>query len=300
MNYLLKRKISGKIVLLLLILLIGVFASACEKEQEAQNVEVVAEINDLEITKDEFYNYLVKQNGPEVLEALILEKMVLMEVESENVEITEEAIQEEYSVMIDSYGGEDAFQEALTYYGFTDESVKNNIKMNLGIEALMEPYIEISEDEISQYFVQNKEEFDIPEQVSASHILVETKDEADDIYKQLNDGEDFAKLAMEHSTDLSNAEQGGTLGFFGKGQMVAPFEEAAFNMEIGEISQPVETTFGFHIIKVEDKKEATEAKLEDVKEEITDSLKKEKMNATYSQWYEDIQEKYEIKNYLAE
>ena len=293
-----KGKNGRKIILLMLVLALGVFAGACEKAEEPGEVEVVAKINDVEISKDEFYDYLIQQNGPEVLEALILEKMVMMEVEANDIDISEEAIQEELTEMKNSYGGDEAFEEALVYYGFSEESVMNNIKLNLGIEALMEPYIDITEDEVLQYFIANKQEFDTTEQVKASHILVETEEEANDIKKQLDEGGDFGELAAEYSTDPSNAQQGGDLGFFGKGQMVAPFEEAAFSMEPGEISEPVQTDFGYHIIKVEDKTEAQEAKLEDVSEEIREKLKEEKMNAAYSEWYTDVQEKYEVENFI--
>lgn len=293
-----KGKNGRKIILLMLVLALGVFAGACEKAEEPGEVEVVAKINDVEITRDEFYDYLIQQNGPEVLEALILEKMVMMEVEANDVEITEEAIQEELTEMKNSYGGDEAFEEALVYYGFTEESVMNNIRLNLGIEALMEPYIDITEDEVLQYFIANKEEFDTTEQVNASHILVDTEEEAMDIKQQLDEGGDFAELAAEYSKDPSNAGQGGALGFFGRGQMVAPFEEAAFSMEPGEISEPVQTDFGYHIIRIEEKTEGQEAKLEDVSDEIREILKEEKMNSAYSVWYEDVQEKYEVENFI--
>jgi foldase protein PrsA len=293
-----KGKNGRKIILLMLVLALGVFAGACEKAEEPSEVEVVAKINDVEITKDEFYSYLLQQNGPEVLEALILEKMIMMEMEANDIEVSDEALQEELNEMKNSYGGEEAFQEAIQYYGFTEASVMNNIKLNLGIEALMEPYIDITEDEVLQYFIQNKEEFDTSEQVNASHILVDTEEEARDIKQQLDDGGDFAELAAEYSKDASNAQQGGALGFFGKGRMVAPFEEAAFSMEPGEISDPVQTDFGFHIIRVEDKTEAQETKLEDVSDEIKDILKQEKMNSAYSVWYEDVQEKYKVENFI--
>lgn len=293
-----KGKNSRKIILLMLVLALGVFAGACEKAEDPSDVEVVAKINDVEITKDEFYNYLLQQNGPEVLEALILEKMVMMEVEANDVVISEEAIQEELDVMKSSYGGDEAFEEALVYYGFTEESVKKNIQLNLGIEALMEPYIDITEDEILQYFIANKAEFDTSDQVNASHILVDTEEEARDIKQQLDDGGDFAELAAQYSKDASNAQQGGALGFFGKGRMVAPFEAAAFSMEPGEISEPVQTDFGFHIIKVEDRTEGQEAQLEDVSEDIREILKDNKMNSAYSVWYEDVQEKYDVENFI--
>lgn len=100
-------------------------------------------------------------------------------------------------------------------------------------------------------------EFEVEEQrtqVLAQHILVETEEEAEDILGMLDDGEDFGELAAEFSSD-GTAYQGGNLGWFGEGQMVAPFEEAAFDAEVGEIVGPVETDFGWHLIKVNDRAE---------------------------------------------
>ena len=300
MNFILNKNLGRKIALLVVVLALGIFAAACQEEaKEPSEVEVVAEINDVEISKDEFYNYLVQQNGPEVLEALILEKMVLMELESNGLEISDKDIDEEYNSMVEAYGGEAAFQEALVYYGFTADSVRKNIQLNLAIEKLMEPYVEITDDEILEYYNANKDTLGVPKQVSARHILVDTEEEANDILAQLNDGGDFNQLAADHSLDTSNASQGGDLGFFGRGQMVAPFEDAAFSLQEGETSGPVETSFGFHIIKVDQINEGAEASLEDSSEQITEILKGEKMNSAYSIWYEDIQEKYEVTNYLS-
>lgn len=108
-------------------------------------------------------------------------------------------------------------------------------------------------------------------EVKARHILVETEDEAKAIAQQLADGADFAELAKEKSTGPSS-ENGGDLGFFSKEQMVAPFAEAAFKMETGEISEPVKTRFGWHVIKVEDKRDRQPPKFADIKERLKGSL----------------------------
>ena len=93
------------------------------------------------------------------------------------------------------------------------------------------------------------------EKIRASHILVKTEEEANDLLAKLNDGADFGELAQEYSLCPSKRD-GGDLRFFGRGMMVKPFEDAAFALEVGQISAPVETQFGWHLIKLTDKKEA--------------------------------------------
>ncbi len=90
--------------------------------------------------------------------------------------------------------------------------------------------------------------------VRASHILVETEEQAKDLYEQIQNGADFAELAMEYSQCPSKRD-GGDLRFFGRGMMVKPFEDAAFDLEVGQISEPVQTQFGWHLIKLTDKKD---------------------------------------------
>lgn len=108
------------------------------------------------------------------------------------------------------------------------------------------------------------------QEVHARHILVDTKEEAEDVIKQLKNGEDFAKLANEKSKD-TNAE-GGDLGFFTRGQMLKPFEDAAFALDVGQISEPVKTQFGWHVIKVEEKRDQPPPSFDEVKEAIMGQL----------------------------
>ena len=287
-----KRKLTA---LIAIVLIFGALAGACSNSGDE---EVVAMVNDVKITKEEYYDYMVEQNGEEVLEALILEKMLDLEVEANNIEVTEDEIDVEYAEMAEAYGGVEGLQSTLQMYGYTEDSIRKNLKLNLSIEKLMEPLINVTDDEIALYFAENKDDFDVSEQVKASHILVATIEEANDVLEKLNSGESFEDLAKEFSLDTSNAANGGDLGYFGKGAMVQPFEDVAFRLAVGEVSEPVETTFGYHIIKIFDKKAAEEATLEGSKETITEVLKETKMTEAYQTWYSEVKGKYTVKNNL--
>ena len=262
--------------------------------------EVVAKVNDVEITKEELYDQLVAQNGEAALNALISEKILSAEVEAKKITVSDEEIQENIDEMTEYYGGEEEMNNALVQYNLTLDDVKENIVNNIQLQKILEPYIEISDDEIAQYFENNKDYLDQAEEVKASHILVESKEVADEVKEKLDGGADFAELAKEYSTDTSNSQVGGSLGYFGRGEMVPEFEEVAFSMKVDEISEPVETQFGFHIIKVEDHKEAKEATLDESKEDIRKTIFQDKMGDAYNTWYTEMLEQYKITNYLLE
>jgi peptidyl-prolyl cis-trans isomerase C len=132
----------------------------------------------------------------------------------------------------------------------------------------------VSEDDAKKIYDEKIATMTPEQEVHARHILVETKEEAEEIAKRLKDGEDFAKLADEKSKD-ANAE-GGDLGFFTRGQMLKPFEDAAFALDVGEISEPVQTQFGWHIIKVEEKRDQKLPTFDEVKEAIMAQLVQQK------------------------
>ncbi|MCM3596108.1 peptidylprolyl isomerase [Metabacillus idriensis] len=260
--------------------------------------EAVASVNGEKISKDELYSLLIDQGGTQLVDYLITEKIIEQESDKQDITISNDAVEEEYKTVIASYGGEEAFIQQLETSGSTVEDVKKDLETNLKIEKLLEPEIKISEDEMKTYFDENKESFAEPEQVKASHILVEDEAKAKEVKEKLDGGADFTELAKEYSTDTSNSEDGGDLGYFAKGEMVAEFEEVAFAMKEGEISDPVKTEFGYHIIKFADKKAAADAAFEDKKEEIKETLFDQKMQTAYTAWLQEKKEEYDIKNTL--
>ncbi|MGM9943298.1 MAG: peptidylprolyl isomerase [Lysinibacillus sp.] len=259
----------------------------------------VATVDDKVITEAELNHLLQSQYGPSTLDALITNKIVELEAEKLDITLTDEEIAEEYNAYADAYGGEEALLKAIESYNLTKEDIINDVKIYLLTLKVMEDYIGITDEDVKTYFEENKDNFSTPEQVEASHILVEDEATAKEVIEKLNAGEDFATLAKEYSTDKSNAEKGGELGFFKRGEMVSEFEDAAFAMNVGDVSkEPVKTEFGYHIIKVTDKKEAKEADFETSKEEARKMLVEERVNEQYSKWVTEKMEEYDIKTYL--
>jgi peptidyl-prolyl cis-trans isomerase C len=163
--------------------------------------------------------------------------------------------------------------------------------------------ITVSDEDMKQYYAGNKEKFKAPEQVRARHILVHVSSKATDeekkkakekireLRERLIKGEDFAKLASEYSDDPGTKKRGGDTDYFARGKMVKPFENAAFSLKPGEISDIVETKFGYHIIKVEDHKAARTMGFEEVRAAIGDYLKNEQINSRASKFISDASSK---------
>ncbi|HWB46830.1 MAG TPA: peptidylprolyl isomerase [Hyphomicrobiaceae bacterium] len=126
----------------------------------------------------------------------------------------------------------------------------------------------VSDDEAKKFFDQQVKQMKPREEIRARHILVESKEKAVEVYEKIQHGGDFAALAKEYSKDPGSKEQGGELGFFSRGQMVPQFEEAAFKLNKGEVSEPFQTQFGWHIVKVDDRREQPAPSFEAVKERV--------------------------------
>jgi foldase protein PrsA len=277
------------ILVVAVILTVGILSSS---------KEVVARIEGNTISKDDLYDAMVKQYGASSLDILITNKIIELEVEKEKIKVTDEEIEEELNLLIDSYGGEELFNSALESSGLTIDQAKAEVKTYLQTNKLLVPRISITDEELETYFEENKDVYATQEQVQASHILVADESTAKEVVEKITTGEDFAELAKEYSTDTATAESGGDLGFFARGEMTAEFEEAAFSMEIDTITDPVKTEFGYHIIKVTDKTEEKEANFEESKEDIRSTLFDEKLSTEYTAWLEEMMEEYEIENFL--
>lgn len=259
---------------------------------------VVAKVGDASISENELQQTLLDQYGADALDVLITNKLIELEADKQKITVSDEEVDEELATLAESYGGETALEEAVVASGMTMDDVRDDIINYIKTEKLLEPRIEITDEELQTYFDENKDTFATAEQVQASHILVADEATANEVKSKLDAGGDFSELAKEYSTDTTTAESGGDLGYFSSGDMVAEFEEVAFALGVNEISAPVKTENGYHIIKVVDHQEAKEANFEDSKEEIKDTLMNDKMSTEYTVWLKELKEEYKITNYL--
>lgn len=285
-----------KYIVLAFVLILAVSMTGCTSGDS----KTVATVGDAKITQAELDKILVDRYGVETLNSLISEKLVEQEVKKNKIEITDEEIAKEIEVMEAQYGGKEGLTTALKNSNMTEDDLKKEVVNKLSLEKLLADDIAVTDEEIAAYYEENKVSFSQGEQVNASHVLVETEDLAKEVREKLVAGDDIADLAKEYSTDPGSKDLGGNLGFFGKGQMVPEFEEAAFTQEIGAISQPIKTTHGYHIVVVNEKKEAKVSTLEEKKEEIKASLVESKMPQAFNTWYTKTIAEYDITNSLTD
>lgn len=265
-----------------------------------KNEDTVAKFNGEAISKDELYSEMVEQYGSATVDKIISEKIVAAEAKKQKVSVKDSELNQEIETLKASYGGEEAFNQALETNNTSLAYLKQDLKNYLTIKKLLEPEITITEEEMKTYFDENKDSFAQAEQIKASHILVADEKTANEVKQKLNDGGDFAKLAKEYSTDESTKNVGGDLGYFAKGTMVTEFDDAAFGLAVGEVSKPVKTEYGYHIIKVEAKKKAKEANYKDSKAKIKETLLDQKIDSEYTTWLEKKKKSYDIENTLEE
>ena len=172
------------------------------------------------------------------------------------------------------------------------EKLKEGLLKQYVIGKLLED-VKVEDADLKEYYNENTEMFKKPETVMASHILVDSEEKANDIAKEIKDGLAFEEAAKEYSSCPSN-QQGGNLGEFGRGQMVPEFEEAAFSLEIDELSSPVKTDHGYHLIVVKEKNEEGIMPFEEVKENLRMQLLGLKQQEKYLAKSDELKEKYDV------
>ncbi len=177
------------------------------------------------------------------------------------------------------------------------EEFKKMTLVSLILKKEVEEKSMVDDAEVRKFYDENQDKFTIGTQVRASHILVDTEDQAKEISEKIKKGEDFASLAKALSKDKGSAVKGGDLGFFSRGRMVPEFEKALFSLKPGEVSSPVKTRFGFHIIKLVDIKEGEHASFEQSKDSIRKQLIMQKRKSLFDSYIEKLKEGSNVTEY---
>lgn len=293
------------------------------KPMPAELPEVLARVNGQPVTKVDFER-LVKNieagRGPipadrrdEVLrgalDQLIAYHVMKQEAKNRGIAVTPAEVDEQMQQMKQQFPNEDEFKKALSSRNTSLDQLKADAQVDMSINKMMEAEIEkipaATEAEAKEFYDKNPDKFQQPETVRASHILVMAEQNADEakkksarakidgILKRVKAGEDFAKLAKENSDDGSK-DQGGDLGFFEQGRMVPAFDKVAFSLKPGEISDVVTTEFGYHIIKVAERKPASVVAYDEVKPRIVEYLSNQKKQARGQAFIEEAKKKAKI------
>lgn len=249
----------------------------------------------------------------EVLESLINRELLSQESRKKGITISDADVDAQVKKVRDRFKSEDEFKQALNKMNFSESDLKSQIKDEMVFQRFIDSQfvenVSVSEKEAKDYYDSHLNLFKQPEQVRASHILIKVDPKADKsekekamqktqtIQEKLAKGEKFSVLAEQFS-DCPSKAKGGDLGFFGRGQMVQPFEKAAFSLKKGETSDIVETAFGYHIITVTDKKPETTTAFNDVQDKIQQYLKQEKVQKEIMIYVEKLKKNAKIERYV--
>jgi parvulin-like peptidyl-prolyl isomerase len=244
-----------------------------------------------------------------VLDDMIIERLIASRSASEKV--TDEEVAAQYEKLKGNFGSEEELKKQLDKAGQTVDKVKTGIRERLRqqhwIDEQVKGKTDVTDADAEDFYKRNPEQFKSPERVRASHILISVPEDAKPevvaekqkaaqaIADRVKKGEAFDKLAKELSEDPSAKQNSGDLDFFTKDQMVPEFSNAAFGMKKDQISDPVRSSFGFHIIKVTDRKDAETVTLEKAKPQLVAYLKQQKKSAALEKIVQGIKEKADIK-----
>jgi len=273
------------------------------KPMPAQLPDVLARVNGETVSKADFERAIQsieqRAGGPVppdqrdrvlrgLLDQLVGLKLLAQEAKAQKVTVADADVTARIDAIKQQFPSEDVFKQMLVQQKMTIEALRADQQQDLAISKLIEKAIAskvaVTPDQVSAFYKENPDRFKQGERVRASHILfafpqnadAATKEKvrakAEGVLKEVKAGKDFAALAKEHSEDPGSAVNGGDLGYFPQGQMVGPFNDAAFSLAAGAVSNLVETQFGYHIIKVVDKQAARTVPLDEVRAQVQQYL----------------------------
>jgi len=257
-----------------------------------------------------FAQALEKQIRQQILDRIIIGRLLDEKAKEANIVVTEQEVINQITKIAAAQSPPMTLEELkkkTAEYGQSYDELEQQIRKGMTYQKIVESQwagkINITEEDAKKYYDENPTQFEVQEQVRASHILIkpdttdpntdpnqakaQAKSKIQGLLEQIKDGADFAELAKANSTGPS-AAQGGDLKFFARGQMVPPFDKAAFELEVGKVSDIVETQFGYHIIKVTDHKDAGTTSFEQARDNIIQKLTQQKQSEFDNKYIESL------------
>ena len=315
-----------RIIALLAALALAVAAAGCGGDNggdDASDIEVpadaIAVVGDREISKAEYDRLLAaaektyearEQEFPEagtpefaqlrnaIVRSLVERAQFEIAAEELDVTVTDEDVETRLDELKQQFfeGDEQKYKDELEAQGLTEEQVKDDLRTRILSEKVFEKVtneVEVTDENVQAYYEENQAQFETPATRDIRHIVVKSKARAEQLRAQLEGGANFAKLARQYSTDEASKKDGGKFTAQ-QGATVAPFDKAAFDLETGELSEPVKTQFGWHLIEaVADVEEASTQELSTVEEQIRETLLEEKKNTRINEWIEELRARFE-------
>jgi peptidyl-prolyl cis-trans isomerase C len=320
------RSYRRDLMIFVLLALLMLMAWAIRSESVAGNPEdIAAKVNGVPISAGDMNRsfeahvqvpYSAVQEDPrakevmrQILDNLIDRELLLQQAKSLKMSVPSQQVDAQMQQLVQRFPSQEAFEQALTAQNFSLETVKKDVEGQLLRQQLVKKEVldkvNVSARDVQTYYDKNKAKYVEEEQIRARHILIRVpqeasptddaklKGKADDVLKRAKKGEDFAVLAKELSDDGSK-ENGGDLGFFPRGRMVAAFEEAAFALQPGQMTEIVRTEFGYHIIKVEEHKAGRALPFDEAKEQVKEDLTREQTYERYQQYVAQLRNKAKV------
>jgi parvulin-like peptidyl-prolyl isomerase len=316
----------NRFIALFAALALAVAAAGCGGDgggDDSSDIEVppdaIAVVGDKEITKAEYDRLLASAEKtyeareqefpaagtPEfaqlrnaIVRSLVEQAQFEIAAEELDVTVTDADVDKRLDELKEQFfqGDEKKYQDELEAQGLTEEQVRSDLRTRLLSEKVFEKVtnqVEVSDEDVQKYYDDNAAQFETPASREVRHILVKNKARADELHAQLEGGADFARLARQFSQDPASKKDGGKFEAQ-QGATVAPFDKVAFDLDTGELSEPVKTQFGWHIIEaVGDVQEKSTQDLSEVEEQIRSTLLEEKKNTRINEWIEELRARFE-------
>ena len=288
-----KTLLMNLVILIALIAILVPQIHADEQKADSYDSRVIAEVGDEKILFGDLNN-LIRMMPPsyQAMFSNVEQMNKLLERQIDNMLFAQEARRLKVDENPDVRYKLEEFTKGILTQALIEETVNKNVT--------------VTDEEIEEYYKNNISEFQVPEKVKVSHILIavasdagenvkaEKKKQAEQILYKVKAGENFAELAEQYSDDAPTKKRGGVLGFFPRGSKSSEIEEVAFNLKKGEVSDIVLTDKGYHIIKMIDKKEGTTKSLEESRKKITSKLTQQKKSEAIQRLLEDLKAKTKV------